>query len=101
MGALENLKKIWLIRKPYSWIHSRYVHMFGIRKKKFYYERLKVCKTCPFNSDNVNKKWYQKIWYKLMGNKAYCTICLCPLHLKATEEFEECDKGKWKHIKTF
>jgi len=84
----------------YKLIHSRLVHWLGWDKPDFYYERLKVCDKCSFNSKNVNKNIFQKIWEKLMGNNPFCTVCKCPLHLKAVEGCEVCDKGKWNHIES-
>lgn len=72
----------------------------GYDKPDFYYERLKVCEGCPLNSKNVNKNFIQKVWGKLMGDKPYCTLCKCPLHLKAVEGCETCEKGKWDNIET-
>lgn len=70
-------------------------------KDQFYHDRLSICETCPFNSkyaepENKNLKYW--VWRILNLNEYFCTICKCELKAKASEEMEECPKGKWKQI---
>jgi len=70
-------------------------------------ERLKVCKKCPFNSDNKEKTFRDKFWIFMnrLFNKVYgidvtldsiCTICGCgTLFLVQEEEKDKCEKNKW------
>lgn len=72
----------------------------------WYYERLKACKKCPYNSNNINLNWKQKILYFLNSLEAFCSVCGCQLKAKCSEETEICgyeqmgEESKWKHIDT-
>lgn len=73
-------------------------------------KRLEICKTCPFNTDNIAKKSFSdqvkikanKFLNLILGKKvteeATCSLCGCMLIFKAAEEDEECPIKKWgKH----
>lgn len=76
--------------------------------KDWVQNRLKVCKECPFNTDNIDKKSFSDK-FKIKANKilnfilnkkvteqATCSICGCMIIYKSAEEDEKCPKGKWK-----
>jgi len=66
---------------------------------QWYKDRLEVCNTCPFNSKNKERKNILLAWLSL--NKDFCTVCGCTLVDKASGEFEECPKGKWRDIEEY
>lgn len=74
----------------------------------------KQCKTCEYNTLNIEKLPLKKRLIKLLSdfyslitfNKkvdvlGVCSICLCSLYYKTSEENEECEHpngSKWKSI---
>lgn len=92
--TLEFIKKIPTIIKA------------KIRDKKrmagviWYKQRLEICSTCPLNSKNKEDKSIKYYLLSLLNlRNDFCTDCGCELTAKASEEMEECPKGKWKQIK--
>ena len=78
------------------------------RKKdqpQFYYDRLKVCDTCEYNSVNKEMTFKEKFYYLVNSLKPFCTICKCQLEAKASEPRENCGmvnlgkESKWIKIK--
>ncbi len=59
----------------------------------WYKERIKICKTCPYNSKNISFRDYTSNmwkWYILNLFKPFCSICGCQITAKASVEVEEC-----------
>ena len=73
-------------------------------------ERLKICKTCPFSSNNVKQKRFKDkvmiflnnflnfIYRVEVDDEAICIKCGCQLLHKSTQTEEElkCPLKKWK-----
>lgn len=71
-------------------------------------ERRNICKTCPFNTRNIEKitlkvkllKILSDFYTRVVGKKSIdlgvCSICSCDLYYKTQEEDKrECPKNKW------
>lgn len=55
-------------------------------------ERLSICESCPFSSENATKRPYGKLPY------THCTACGCSLNVKPYAPQAECPKGKWEQL---
>lgn len=68
-----------------------------------------ICKSCEFNSINMEKLPFKKLIIKKLSdfysfiagkseedNLGVCSLCLCSLYYKTLEDSEECLKGYWK-----
>lgn len=72
-------------------------------------KRLKVCKTCPFNSDNKQNKTIKEKFFMFLNKtlnficrvsvteESVCLDCGCQIVFKSTQEAKDliCQKGKW------
>lgn len=70
--------------------------------------RKEICRTCPFNTDNIADKSFtdnlkiraNQILNFILGRKvteeATCVKCGCMLVFKSAEPDEYCPEGKWK-----
>jgi len=70
-------------------------------------DRLEICKSCPFNTDNIEQKTVLDtikingnrvvnfILGKKVSDEATCNVCGCMLVFKVAEEDEYCPKNKW------
>lgn len=70
-------------------------------------ERKEICRTCPFNTDNIADKSFTDnikiranqvlnfILRRKVTEEATCTACGCMLIFKTAEEDEYCPKNKW------
>jgi len=59
-------------------------------------ERLNICSTCSFQSENAKAE----LGYKTFRFDLHCTSCGCPLKKKTKSLSSECPQGKWKAIST-
>lgn len=57
--------------------------------------RLEICSTCEYNSDNAKLKGYKTIRRDL-----HCTHCSCPLMTKTRALHAECPIDKWGAVLT-
>lgn len=100
-----------ILRKAKLAILSRYNHTGELTESQK--KRLIVCSTCPYNSDNKEKKSLKdKIFLFLNRQMNYlfgvgttensiCTLCGCNLIFKSAQEERSdwCEIGKWDNIK--
>lgn len=102
---------IIIIKKIKAAFKSRLEHkkeLTDLQKK-----RLAVCKTCPFNSENKDKKTRKEKFFMFLNKtlnficgvsvteEAVCLDCGCQIFFKSTQEAKDliCQKGKWNNIK--
>lgn len=105
MKTIRNIFKI-----PYLAIKSRLEYSEVLTDRQV--ERLKICKVCPYNSDNnkditiAESIMYRvnKILNSIMRVKvtedSICTICTCNLIFKSSQEDPEnmCPENKWNNL---
>ena len=96
--VMKKLKNIILSRQNY-----RKDNILTLEQQ----QRLKICKSCPLNSDNKKVKSFRdKIFIKLnkffdflfdikVTEEAICTECGCNLIHKTSQTEENCPKKKW------
>lgn len=80
-------------------------------EQSWYKERLEKCKTCDYNSSNVEKsqtikdKVQHSAMDKVCGGKPFCTACSCCIERKAGQQTEDCGlvtigiEPKWRALK--
>ena len=87
------MKKIWTI------IKAKLLDKDKLKGTAWYDERIELCKNCPLNSiNNMDRGFRYWLWDILNLKKPFCTVCGCEIKAKASVEFEECPKGKWKEV---
>ena len=79
-------------------IRSKLYGKYTKAEENWVKERREICSKCPLMSKNVNKKKGLRYWFWdiLNFNEAFCTLCGCEIAAKTSEEYEECEDGKWK-----
>lgn len=73
-------------------------------KDPLFKKRLDICNSCIYNSkyaepENKNIKYY--FWKFLNLLEYFCTQCGCEIKAKASEEMEQCPKGKWEQLNNY
>ena len=63
-----------------GWINWFLDKWSDLKYKKYFDERLNICKTCEYNKSGV------------------CSVCHCVLKAKTKAEGSKCPKGKWDTI---
>lgn len=67
-------------------------------------KRREACKTCPFNSANIDEKSLLEKWREKVLGEPFCTLCGCNVKEKTTQPTEYCalrDNGQnplWNSI---
>ena len=66
--------------------------------EKWYEDRLRICKSCPHNSDNKEESLTSFIKDIIHVGKSYCTLCGCFDDRKCSRKEEECPDKRWSKL---
>ncbi len=62
-------------------------------------DRYEICKVCPKNSSNSDKKFFDPgKWYMKERPDEHCTVCACNLHAKLRSLHTNCPIDKWPAV---
>jgi len=73
-------------------------------------DRRLICKSCPYNTLNMEKltyrikiaKFFSDLYTFTTFNKktelGVCSVCTCDLYYKTETMIEYCEKGKWQKV---
>lgn len=64
-------------------------------------DRLLVCRTCPRNSFNKDKEFFDPAkYYAAIRPDEHCSVCACNIHAKVRSLHTACPEKKWDAVAT-
>lgn len=64
-------------------------------------QRMEICETCPKNSFNSKKSFFDPgKYYSSIRPDVHCTMCACNLHAKVRSLHTNCPIDKWGSVAT-
>lgn len=69
--------------------------------EKIALERYEICKACPKNSTNKDKKDFDPgKWFSALRPDEHCSMCACNIHAKVRSLHTACPIDKWPAVAT-